>query len=110
MPPFLPSKAAFFWSLCAEWAEEHLPPFDETIVAYLVHGAICLLASGDRAAATGMLASAVSVHRVAFGGGAYWLALRYRRELIYEPLDKEGAMRVWGMLAEMSGDSFQRTG
>jgi hypothetical protein len=113
-------QAAAAWEKCLRWAQRCLPPNDENEAVYAMHAAVCrLAAAGGHGAAGGeaegeaggeaaalhtisavtLVARARDVHEVAHGGGAAWMAIRYRKELLEAEFFPEAAARAWDMIS-----------
>lgn len=106
-------KAAAAWEQCLEWAQAHLPPNDENEAVYAVHAAVCRLAAAaagkkkgaksaqreDADQAASYLARAREVHEVAHGGGAAWMAIRFRKELLEAKIFPEAAAQAWDLIS-----------
>jgi hypothetical protein len=113
-------QAAAAWEKCLRWAQRCLPPNDENEAVYAMHAAVCrLAAAGGHGAAGGeaegeaggeaaalhtisavtLVARAREVHEVAHGGGAAWMAIRYRKELLEAEFFPEAAARAWDMIS-----------
>jgi hypothetical protein len=45
--------------------------------------------------------------KVAFGGGAYWMAVRYQEELLAAPVLPTACARAWGLLTAATEDFRQ---
>ena len=100
-----PQRSAEAWETCLAWSQKHLPPNDETEAVYAVQAAVSRLAEAmppvpTPAAVGPLLARARAVHEVAHGGGAAWMAIRYRKELLEATAFPEAASRVWAMILE----------
>jgi hypothetical protein len=100
-----PENARQFWSTCLKWTQDNLPPADESIIFYGLHVAMCELALNREEKARKYIAEACRVHSIAFGGDAFWFALRYRKELLEHVPSKLPPnlrllpVRVWGIIA-----------
>ena len=106
----LPIKASESWASIIRWASIQLPPHDESVVVYLLQSALCDLAASRPDKATRLVSRAMRVHDVCFGGGGHFMALRYKKELMYNKnliVDPKYGYQLWGMIADASGDAFQ---
>mmetsp|Transcript_9773 Transcript_9773/g.12840 ORF Transcript_9773/g.12840 Transcript_9773/m.12840 type:complete len:123 (-) Transcript_9773:96-464(-) len=96
------------WKQASTFASRNLPPNDESLPVFLLQTAVCLMALDRVQEAQAVIVEAVGIHNTAFGGGPYFMALRYQNELLRAPINQSAAIRVWGTIAAMAGSRFRR--
>ncbi len=76
-----PTKALEQWKNCVEFAEKNFPPADEAGIVLYVQAALTALSLSEESMAREYAATALSNHKLIFGGGVEFFRRRYAKEM-----------------------------